>query len=88
MELNFIKKWLIKSDKKDTDSNKQKRRFEKWEDAVQFLGKPIRVHLVEQPDIIGNLTGISLVMFNEEIISCLLEVNGYKWEFWKCSEEI
>ena len=60
------------------------KRFEKWEDAVPYLGKQITVSFVESSDVSGLLTGISLVMDGTEIITALLEVNNNKWEYWKC----
>jgi hypothetical protein len=62
-------------------------RFEKWEDAILYLGKPVRVCLVESPDIKGNLTGILLSMSGDEILTGFLEINGYRWEYWKCRAE-
>lgn len=58
--------------------------FEKWEEAVPYLGKQITVSFVENPDITGLLTGISLVMNGTEIINAYLEVNNNKWEYWRC----
>ncbi len=58
-------------------------RFERWEDAIPYLGKPVRVCLVESPDVKGNLTGILLAMSGDEIITGFLEINGYRWEHWK-----
>jgi len=62
-------------------------RFEKWEDAIPYLGKPVRVCLVESPDVKGNLTGILLAMNGDEILTGFLEINGYHWEHWKCRAE-
>lgn len=58
--------------------------FEKWEEAVPYLGKQITVSFVENPDIAGLLTGISLVMNGTEIINAFLEVKNNKWEYWRC----
>lgn len=62
-------------------------RFEKWEDAIPYLGKPVRVCLVESPDVKGNLTGIILAMSGDTVLTCFLEINGYRWEYWKCRPE-
>lgn len=59
-------------------------RFEKWEDAIPYLGKRVVVSLVESPDIKGYLTGISLAMDADRIVTAFLEVKGHRWEFWKC----
>lgn len=66
----------------------KKESFKKWEDAVPFLGKEVSVSLVELPNVIGVLKGISLVYNGDKIINALLEVDNGKWEFWKCRPNI
>jgi len=60
--------------------------FENWKDALPHLGKPVRVCLVESPDINGVMTGIELSMKGDEISEVYLKVNGTygMWEYWKC----
>lgn len=66
--------------------------FKKWEDALPYIGKKIRVHLVEYPDVIGYLTAVRVAMSGDEILNGFLEVDDTRgaWEYWKCSplEEI
>lgn len=62
-------------------------RFEKWEDAIPYIGKPVRVCMVESPDITGYLTGISVVISEGKIIKGFLEVNHHRWDHWKCQPD-
>lgn len=71
-------------DEKDRTKNLQTNRFEKWEDAVSYMGKQITVSFVERPDVTGLLTGISLVMNGDKIVTAFLEVQNNKYEYWKC----
>lgn len=88
--INVLQKLFGKKDKPldahSAETTHQKR-FEKWEDAIPYLGKPVKVCLVESPDVKGNLTGILLAMNGDKIIIGFLEINGYRWEYWKCQAE-
>lgn len=59
-------------------------RFEKWEDAIPYLGKPVKVCRVEAPDVTGYLTGVSVVIVESKITKGFLEINGHRWEHWRC----
>ncbi len=59
-------------------------RFEKWEDAIPYIGKPVVVCRVESPNTTGYLTGISVSMLGDKITTGFLEVNHYRYEYWRC----
>lgn len=82
--MKVLGQWQIRNGKPKIKS-KQVERFEHWTDAKKFLGKKIKVHLVEMPTVIGYMTGIHLLMEKEEVLTALLEVNGNRYEFWRCS---
>jgi hypothetical protein len=79
--------FLFNSRKKSVINNSIPQRFEKWEDCIKYLGKPVRVCFVEGPDVKGRLNGISLATNGDEILEVFLEVNGFFWEYWKCRPE-
>ncbi len=62
-------------------------RFEKWEDAIPYIGKPAIVRMVGYPDITGYLTGISVVVREGKITKGLLEINNRRWDHWRCQPD-
>lgn len=84
--LIYSNKRMRKLDAELTDKNNSNRnyRFEKWEDTLPYLGKPIVVCLEEMPNVTGIMEGISLVMSGDKIIDAHIEIKGQKWEFWRC----
>lgn len=64
--------------------SKSEIRFDNWEDAKPYLGKKIKVNPVESPSFVGILEGIHLVMNGTEVKTAVLEIEGGRWECWKC----
>jgi len=63
---------------------KQKVAFTSWKDAVPYLGKECVVNIVEDADVVGVLTGITLIGSGDKITGALLSIKGTKWDFYRC----
>lgn len=79
-----IRMWF-KSFKVETNFNtpitikKESIRFESWEDAVQYMGKPVTFCRVEAPNVTSRLTGIRVsVGLDGEITKAWLQL-GPNW---------
>ena len=58
-------------------------RFERWEDAVPFMGKQVKVKLVESPDITGRCSGIFLEEDDNKNVIGYLKVGDGFWGYWQ-----
>lgn len=62
--------------------------FEKWQDALPYIGKQVGVRVVESPDIKGMLTGFDFTLNDktEEVDKVYLKLADHhaKFEFWEC----
>mgnify|MGYP003425451452 CR=1 FL=1 len=62
--------------------------FEKWQDALPYIGKQVGVRVVESPDIKGRLSGIDFLLNDKtgDIEGVYLKLTGQygRYEFWKC----
>ena len=65
-------------------------RFTKWEDVVPYLGKKVRLRLVEVPDRVGYLTGVRLwVDYHGEVRGVYFKIGDYYETdmYWNISPE-
>lgn len=62
--------------------------FEKWQDALPYIGKEVGVRVVESPDVKGVLTGVDFLLDDKtgEVKKVYLELAGRysTYEFWEC----
>ena len=69
--------------KKYSSLTKPGQRFERWEDAVPFMGKEVKVKLVEMPDITGKCCGIFLEEDDNKKVIGYLKIKGEFWGYWQ-----
>ena len=62
--------------------------FEKWQDALPYIGKQVGVRVVESPDIKGAFTGLDFWTDENtgEIKKVFIRLNEWpgRYEFWEC----